>query len=610
LSGKREKKRMIHLRNVKLKYQLVLLISIGIFMMIVVQLFYYFRFYYLVQDKAELYAVNTIKQANDKLNLTTVNIKKAANTAAYNTTVQDYLNRQDLPSKNELQAHALNVLKSIINSNACIADIALVDEEENIFTAYSQFSYLFYDAIKSRYNLRDIDEAFYTPLIEADDRFYCYVMPIFNAAYQSGDKKKLGECIVLCPKKYLQNIVENTSITPNSLFLLMDGNHQVVVANRSGFSKDAAPFLEKEFFISNSIDKQERISYNGNLSMIKVKSNEDMGWKTISITPVNELTSDLQPIKLLGIVIGVVTVALLLLAGFIVSRSITRPVAHIVKKMGEIGEKNLKQRIKLKETNEIGIIAKDINQMLDKIENITESVFRMQTKLYETELSKKEAEFSALQSQINPHFLYNTLECIRSIGLVHKVMEIVSISTAMANIFRYSIKGDSFSTISEELEAIRDYVGIIAIRYEGKFSTIIDVEQSLLERKMIKMILQPIVENAVYHGLEPKDDTGTLYLKGSISDDKMVFEISDDGIGMNEAEVDRINSSFIMKEELKGMVITNKRSIGLTNINNRIKLYYGDDYGIHLYSREEEGTRVVVELPLAESDTEVTLKIV
>jgi two-component system, sensor histidine kinase YesM len=601
---------MIHLRNVKLKYQLVLLISIGIFMMIVVQLFYYFRFYYLVQDKAELYAVNTIKQANDKLNLTTINIKKAANTAAYNTTVQDYLNRQDLPSKNELQAHALNVLKSIINSNACIADIALVDEEENIFTAYSQFSYLFYDAIKSRYNLRDIDEAFYTPLIEADDRFYCYVMPIFNAAYQSGDKKKLGECIVLCPKKYLQNIVENTSITPNSLFLLMDGNHQVVVANRSGFSKDAAPFLEKEFFISNSIDKQERISYNGNLSMIKVKSNEDMGWKTISITPVNELTSDLQPIKLLGIVIGVVTVALLLLAGFIVSRSITRPVAHIVKKMGEIGEKNLKQRIKLKETNEIGIIAKDINQMLDKIENITESVFRMQTKLYETELSKKEAEFSALQSQINPHFLYNTLECIRSIGLVHKVMEIVSISTAMANIFRYSIKGDSFSTISEELEAIRDYVGIIAIRYEGKFSTIIDVEQSLLERKMIKMILQPIVENAVYHGLEPKDDTGMLYLKGSISDDKMVFEISDDGIGMNEAEVDRINSSFIMKEELKGMVITNKRSIGLTNINNRIKLYYGDDYGIHLYSREEEGTRVVVELPLAESDTEVTLKIV
>jgi two-component system sensor histidine kinase YesM len=259
---------------------------------------------------------------------------------------------------------------------------------------------------------------------------------------------------------------------------------------------------------------------------------------------------------------------------------------------------HLKQRIECRETNEIGVIASDINQMLDKLENVTDSLLGVQEKLYVAELSKRETALSALQSQINPHFLYNTLECIQSIGLVYSIPDISNIALAMAKIFRYSIKGGNFTTIREEIECIRDYLSIMSIRFEGKFVTRIRVDEALMGIQTVKMILQPIVENAIYHGLEQKDTQGRLSISGAFTGDRICFEISDDGIGMSREEADRINAGMQDNGQAAGLAETSQRSIGLNNINSRIQLYYGKEYGIRLYSKENEGTTVIVELPL------------
>lgn len=596
---------MIAIRNLKLRHQLLILIGIAIFMMILVQIIYYLSFSSLIQTNAEVYSTNIINQAEAKMDLTAESIEKAATEAAYNTTVQSYLGVSDyqsiksLENKMDLQVHVTNLFTTLVNSNPNIIDICLVDSKDQIFTAFAGIDYPMFLSLKNEYELEKQTKPFFTNMVIDDGTVnYYYILPIYsmNPSYEKPEESKLGFCIILCKTNQLVSIVENTSISSNSLFLLLDRYDKVVLSNKDGMVGTTfdEPFV-KEIHTEKYYNKE---IYMGRKSLIQGAVNPRMGWKLVSVIPISELTSQMDDIRRNGIIVAVLTLVLTSLVGSVFIRNITGPIAKIVKLMGEIGEKNIKQRIEMKETNEIGVIATDINIMLDKIENMTGNIFSMHSKLYEMELSKKEAEISALQSQINPHFLYNTLECIRSIGLKHRINDIVLISTSMARIFRYCIKGSNNVTIEEELGCIKDYLSIISIRFMGKIKSQISVDESLIKLPIIKMILQPIVENAVYHGLEAKVGPGTITVNGMKLADRMQFEIIDDGVGMDEQDVKTINDNLKTRhEEITEGNLYSKRSIGLENINNRIKLYYGVDYGLQLFSKPNEGVKVVVTLP-------------
>jgi len=176
--------------------------------------------------------------------------------------------------------------------------------------------------------------------------------------------------------------------------------------------------------------------------------------------------------------------------------------------------------------------------------------------------------------------------------MVNGINEIVEISGAMARIFRYSIKEEHYTTINREIECIKDYLRIIEIRFDGKIKSEIAVDPELKECRIIKMIMQPIVENAVYHGLEKKEDEGTVSIQVKKEDNCINIVITDDGIGMDHAEVRQINSYINSEENDVRNEGKNNRSIGLKNINSRIKLYYGNEYGIHISSAKNVGTRV------------------
>jgi two-component system sensor histidine kinase YesM len=216
-------------------------------------------------------------------------------------------------------------------------------------------------------------------------------------------------------------------------------------------------------------------------------------------------------------------------------------------------------------------------------------------------------KLSALQSQINPHFLYNTLNCLSSIGLAYDVSEVVSISSAMSRIFRYSIKGQEIVSIKDEMSCIKDYLLIMDIRYKGKFEIVIEMDESFLEMKSLKMILQPIVENAMYHGLEMKSGVGRLFIHGHISEHGyMQIDIEDNGVGMTDKQLSDLRKGIRDDEnaELSG---TDKQSIGLGNINKRLKLQFGSPYGLDVVSEEGKGTKVTVRLPVIEPTGKVIL---
>lgn len=220
------------------------------------------------------------------------------------------------------------------------------------------------------------------------------------------------------------------------------------------------------------------------------------------------------------------------------------------------------------------------------------------------DLSKKQAEYLALQNQINPHFLYNTLENIRGEALVAGLDNLADMTEAMAKFFRYSIYNVSHLVhLEDELLNVENYLHIQRYRFGDRLSFIVEVAPEDAEKAyhccMPKMTLQPIVENAVYHGIEPKLGNGTLRIKVELTTDRIIITVSDNGIGMEQTRVDAMNHRFSMMsmEEIQQDQFT-RTGIALINVNTRIKLLFGEIYGIHMFSSPQVGTDVVVTLPL------------
>lgn len=222
-------------------------------------------------------------------------------------------------------------------------------------------------------------------------------------------------------------------------------------------------------------------------------------------------------------------------------------------------------------------------------------------------VSKKQAEYMALQNQINPHFLYNTLEGIRSEALTLGVDSIAEMTEALATFFRYTISNvDHLVTLEDELANIENYYYIQQFRFGKKLQLGIQYaiadeldEMEILQYRLPKLTLQPIVENSIYHGIERKIGKGHLIIKISVTDSRLIIKVSDDGLGMDGEKVRMLN------EKLKSLSLDDvnpdterKGGIAIQNVNNRIKLLFGEEYGIYVYSQEEAGTDVEISLPL------------
>lgn len=222
-------------------------------------------------------------------------------------------------------------------------------------------------------------------------------------------------------------------------------------------------------------------------------------------------------------------------------------------------------------------------------------------------VSKKQAEYLALQNQINPHFLYNTLEGIRSEALTLGVDSIAEMTEALATFFRYTISNvDHLVNLEDELANIENYYYIQQFRFGKKlqlsiqyaFSEELD-EMEILQYRLPKLTLQPVVENSIFHGIERKIGEGHLIIKISVTDSRLIIKVSDDGLGM---EADRVK---MLNEKLKSLSLDDvnpdtdrKGGIAIQNVNNRIKLLFGEEYGIHVYSQVEAGTDVEISLPI------------
>jgi len=282
-------------------------------------------------------------------------------------------------------------------------------------------------------------------------------------------------------------------------------------------------------------------------------------------------------------------------------RSVYSQIKSIIGSLKCVSKTQGKHRLPRGSQQEFDQISMAVNTMLDDLDQANQHILQIQNQLYETELPQKQSDLKALQSQINPHFLFNTLECIRSIASLNGTAAISNLASCMANIFRYSISGGIESTVQAECDCVTDYFTILSIRHPDRFSMNLQVDPALYPCRMLKMNLQPLIENTIKHALEATEDDLSIELKGWAADDRLYLTFSDNGSGMSGARLLEVRKT--LEENAPASTHDSRHGgIGLSNINQRIRLYYGPEYGLKISSAPSRGTTVTLTLPLLQAD--------
>ena len=299
-------------------------------------------------------------------------------------------------------------------------------------------------------------------------------------------------------------------------------------------------------------------------------------------------TSGSDAIRKLIMLAAVLTSFFLAVIIFFSYYRMAKPI-HAIDRFIDNSIKHPEKRLKLDRTDEIGTVAKSLDHMLDENQRMIEEIKDSKIRLYETELAQQKMEILAYRNQINPHFLYNTLSCMRDMALINDENDIAEMAMALSDIFRYAVKGSNIVTVRDEVSYIEKFARIIEYRFMGKILIKTTVDEEVLDKPMIRFFLQPLVENSVFHGLESKVDAGFVEVLIKGKDDRIEMVVKDNGSGMDEETLERLRDSIKNPKESNG--------IGLSNIVQRLKLFYGDDYTLDADSTVNEGTVIKISVP-------------
>ncbi len=382
----------------------------------------------------------------------------------------------------------------------------------------------------------------------------------------------------------LQYMLDNTPLGNQGYLYLMSGDGELIYHPQMQLI-DAGLKEENTQAASAYGDGNYQETWQGKDRDVIVKTVGYTGWKIIGVSPEHGFT--LNEVKTRLFLVFVVAFFLFLLAviNAYISSKITAPIQELEKSVNALEEGELDTQVYTGGSYEIQHLGRSIGGMARRIQALMNDI------VAEHE-SKRKSEFDTLQSQINPHFLYNTLDIIVWMIENEQKQEAVKVVTALARFFRISLsKGRSIIPVRDELEHVRNYLTIQQKRFKNKFIYQIEAQEEVLSLASLKLMLQPLVENAIYHGMEFMDGDGEITVKVERNEDRLCFTIADNGLGMTKEQVEGLLTGETRSASKKGS------GIGVKNVNERIRLYFGEDYGLEIFSEPDEGTAIQICLP-------------
>ncbi|WP_167357037.1 sensor histidine kinase [Paenibacillus pectinilyticus] len=375
----------------------------------------------------------------------------------------------------------------------------------------------------------------------------------------------------------------------SSLFIVTDEGNVVYDNQNVWTGKVIADLHVNEIIKNRSIGILE---WQGNSYLYGAFRSEETKWTTLILKPMNSITQKLKVIRntVMGIETGILI--LVILIAWFIATGITRPLRKMVVTMRHVERGDFSIRTTQSDSrNEIGQLGKVFNQMLDSMEEMISQV-------YVAELREKDARLIALQAQINPHFLFNTLNILKILGRRGATTDVVEVAESLAHLFRYSLYDwDRTVILGEELNLIQSYIKIQTYRFRDRFVYEQHVPEDLLDARILRLMIQPLVENAVVHGLEQLDSGGIISITVQTNGDNLEIFVSDNGVGMDRQIQDRLNLN-LSEVNLHLEHESEHMGIALINIQKRLQLIYGQSYGLSFKEKPDGGTTVVLVLPL------------
>jgi len=413
---------------------------------------------------------------------------------------------------------------------------------------------------------------------------------------------KTGEClgVVLIDMKLdvVENIFINMTLGQGGFLYIEDAQGEIVYAPVN----DIVYRVRTEWLTVPNPNRIPDETANQGISIVRKIKGENYQiiaqesavteWKTVGVFPLKEIMRQVSSIRYYSFIIAGVTVAFAFLASVLFAGTIAKPVIKLRTLMKKAEEGNLDVRYDGNDEDEINYLGKSFNTLLERIQKLIDMVYHEQQ-------SKREAELRALQEQIKPHFLYNTLDTIQWMAQDHKADDIVQIVTALTSLFRIGLsKGQEIIKLSDEIEHVRSYLIIQKARYEDKFDFSLSVDDDVIPTMVLKLTLQPLVENAIYHGVKEREGHGFISVEACKRDGMLILRVSDDGAGMSQAKLTAVRA-LLSEAPVKR---NDKVGYGISNVNERIQISFGKEYGLRFESELNKGTTVELLHPLIHAE--------
>lgn len=386
----------------------------------------------------------------------------------------------------------------------------------------------------------------------------------------------------------IEQICKNVDMGETGYIYLVDGKGEIIYHPRQQLIYSDLS-QENNLATAKYEDGNHIETFQGQQRLVTVKTVGYTGWKIIAVTPTADITSNYYQIQIFALFFVFFAIFLLIFVNMFLSSRIANPLKELEHSVKDIERGKLSDvsiTVSNRGSYEVQHLANTIRSMVSQMRRLMDDIVMEQE-------SKRKSELDALQSQINPHFLYNTLDSIIWMIENERYDGAITMVTALARLFRISLsKGKNIITVADELEHVRNYLTIQQMRYKNKFSYEISAEPDVLQCATIKLIIQPLVENSIYHGMEFMSGDGEIKISAYRRDGDLFIDITDNGLGMPQEQADALLTEDTPRQRGKGS------GIGLKNVQERIQLYFGSAYGLAIYSEPDEGTTARIHLPV------------
>ncbi len=398
----------------------------------------------------------------------------------------------------------------------------------------------------------------------------------------------LGFGVLVLERQYISNILNKSEMLEDSDTIIVNEKYNVISSQRGAQDMCAIDF--------SSLHDKDTFNHNGKKYITKLESIERLDWKIITMIPVSAITERTKPITISLVLIIAVVFALLCILLGIVSKNITKPIKVLTDAFSRVADGDLKCRIHFESKSELSTVEKGFNSMTHDIHSLTRKMLHTQEKLYEAELEKSRTEMDLLFSQINSHFLFNTLSVIRGLAAENQMKELGVTLKSLVQMLRYVTRKAKYVWLSDEISYLKVYMDIQNVRHNNIFVLQTDISEESSRAVILKLLLQPMVENAIMHGFVKKRTNCIISVQAYVQEGTLKVIVADNGDGIDPDKLRWIREQCNSNPEL-GNRAQEIKNIGIVNIQQRIKLFYGSRFGMEIESEEDKYSKFIFTLP-------------